>query len=164
MSDLLSGHDLAHLEDEIRHTDRILYVDKNDISGLSGSLKSLSLRTGWALYLWEIGRGLVNIKSSEPPAPKTESFKDAFKFALSRKHFSVFVFPVIDKEGWLQCKIFLSKQAPDSIEPVKFLFILPRDVEHRYFTEHCQKIEFNMGLDGDFVLRDGRWIRANEIP
>ncbi len=163
MNDLLSGHELAQLEEEIRQTDRILYVEKNDISGLTGSLKSLTMRTGWALYVWENGRGLINIKSSEPPPPRTENLKDAFKFALARKHFSVFVFPVIDKDGWLQCKMFFSKTPPESIDPVKFLFILPRDGKHRFFTDHAQRVNFNMGLDGDFVLRDGRWIRANEL-
>src|SRR5690606_41605286 len=99
MSDLLSGHELAQIEEEIRQTEHILYVEKNDISGLSGSLKSLTMRTGWALHVWENGRGLINIKSTEPPPPRTERFKDAFKFALWGKHFSVFLVARVRKHG-----------------------------------------------------------------
>lgn len=163
MRDLLNGHELSHLEEEIRQTERILYVEKNNISGLRNSLKAITLKTGWALYVWENGQGLINIKSSEPPPPRTELFKDAFKFALARKHFSVFVFPVIDKDSWLQCKMFFNENRPDSTHPVKFLFILPRDQAHGFFSDMAHKVSFNTGLDGNFVLRDGRWVSANEL-
>jgi hypothetical protein len=163
MRDLLNGHELSHLEEEIRQTDQILYVHKNNITGLNNTLKAITLKTGWALYVWENGRGLINIKSSEPPPPRTDKFKDAVKFALARKHFSVFVFPVIDKDSWLQCKMYFNEGSPESTHPVKFLFILPRDQHHSFFNEKAHKVTFNTGLDGNFVLRDSRWVSADEI-
>ena len=163
MRDLLNGHELSQLEEEIRQTEQILYVQKNNIEGLHNSLKAITLKTGWALYVWDSDRGLVNIKSSEPPPPRTDVFKDAVKFALARKHFSVFVFPVIDKDSWLQCKMYFNKNTPESTQPVKFLFILPREESHSFFTEKAHKVSFNTGLDGNFVLRDGRWVSADEI-
>ncbi|MCX7544631.1 hypothetical protein [Marinicella gelatinilytica] len=163
MTDLLNGHELSRLEEEIRQTDQVLYVQKNNINGLNNSLKSITLKTGWAVYVWENTRGLVNIKSSEPPPPRTNQFKDAVKFALARKHFSVFVFPVLDKESWLQCKIFFNENKLESIHPVKFLFILPHDKNHSFFQDKAHKVTFDTGLDGNFVLRDGRWVSADEL-
>lgn len=163
MRDLLNGHELSHLEEEIRQSNQILYVHKNNITGLHNSLKAITLRTGWALYVWENQRGLINIKSSEPPPPRTGVFKDAVNFALARKHFSVFVFPVIDKDSWLQCKMYFNENSPESTHPVKFLFILPREQKHSFFSEKAHKVSFNTGLDGNFVLRDSLWVNADEI-
>lgn len=163
MSDLLNGHELSRLEEEIYQTEQILYVHKNNISGLNNSLKVITLKTGWAIYVWENGRGLVNIKSSEPPPPRTGELKNAFRFALSRKHFSVFVFPVIDKDSWMQCKLFFKENQPTTTQPVKFLFILPRNQSHSFFNVKAHKVVFNTGLDGNFVLRDSRWVSADEL-
>lgn len=164
MSEFLSGHELLNLEDELRSANQILYVKKNSNEGLLQTLKSLSLRTGWATYLWLDGQGLSNIKSSEPAAPKTKEFKEAVKFALERKHFSVFVFPINSKDSWLEAKLYFSKHTPDFTGVVKFMFVLPKEKSHPYFDKHAKAIEFNMGLDGNFVLRDAKWISANDLP
>lgn len=164
MSEFLSSHELLNLESELRAADQALYVHKNSNEGLPKSLKSLSLRTGWATYMWLDGEGLMNLKSSEPPAPKTKEFKEAIKFALERKHFSVFIFPINTKENWLAAKLYFSQYTPDFSGVVKFMFILPKEKSHQYFDNHGKIIEFNMGLDGNYVLRDGNWISANDLP
>lgn len=164
MSEFLSSHELLNLEDELRAAGQALYVHKNSNEGLSKSLKSLSLRTGWATYMWLDGEGLMNLKSSEPPAPKTKEFKEAIKFAFERKHFSVFIFPINSKESWLEAKLYFTKHTPDFSGVVKFMFILPKEKSHQYFDNHGKVIEFNMGLDGNYVLRDGNWISANDLP
>ena len=164
MSEFLSSHELLNLEDELRAAGQALYVHKSSNEGLPKSLKSLSLRTGWATYMWLDGEGLMNLKSSEPPAPKTKDFKEAIQFALERKHFSVFIFPINSKESWLEAKLYFTKRTPDFSGVVKFMFILPKDKSHQYFDNHGKVIEFNMGLDGNYVLRDGRWISANDLP
>ena len=46
---------------------------------------------------------------------------------------------------------------------IKFLFILPKEKSHPFFDKKGKLIEFNLGLDGNFVLRDGKWISANDI-
>ncbi len=164
MSEFLSSHELLNLEDELRVAEQALYVHKNSTDGLAQSLKSLSLRTGWATYLWEDGKGLMNLKSSEPPPPKTRVFKEAIKFAQDRKHFSVFIFPVNHKDSWLEAKLYFSKNNPDMGGVVKFLFILPKGETHKFFQSAGKIIDFNMGLDGNYVLRDGKWISANDLP
>ncbi len=164
MSEFLSSHELLNLEDELRSANLALYVHKNSNEGLSQSLKSLSLRTGWATYLWIGGEGLMNLKSSEPPAPKTKEFKEAIKFALERKHFSVFIFPINNKDSWLDAKLYFTKHSPELSGVVKFMFILPKDKTHKFFSDKGKHIEFNMGLDGNYVLRDGKWISANDLP
>jgi hypothetical protein len=164
MSEFLSSHELLNLEEELRVSNQALYVKKQSSEGLAKSFKSLSLRTGWAIYLWVNGQGLMNLKSSEPPAPKTDKFNEAIKFALARKHFSVFIFPINDKESWLDAKMYFSG-APASFDgAVKCLFILPREKEHPYLTQKGRMIELNMGLDGNFVLRNGAWVSANDLP
>ena len=164
MSEFLSSHELLNLEDELRASDQALYVRKSSNEGLPISLKALSLRTGWASYLWLEGEGVKNLKSSEPPAPKTKEFKEAIKFALERKHFSVFVFPINSKESWLEAKLYFSKYTPNFKSVVKFMFVLPKDKTHLYFEKHGKAISFNMGLDGNYVLRDGKWVSANDLP
>ncbi len=164
MSEFLSSHELLNLEDELRSADQALYVHKNSTVGISKSLKLLSLRTGWATYLWLEGEGLMNLKSSEPPAPKTKEFKEAIKFALERKHFSAFIFPINTKDSWLEAKLYFTKRSPDFSGVVKLMFILPQDKTHQYFDKHAKIISFNMGLDGNYVLRDGKWISANDLP
>lgn len=164
MSEFLSSQELLNLEEELRQTKQAVYVQKNSNEGLTQSLKSLSLRTGWATYLWLEDQGLMNLKSSEPPAPKTKEFKEAIKFALDRKHFSVFVFPINSKNSWLEAKLYLSKNIPEVIGVVKLMFILPKDKTHQYFEKHAKIITFNMGLDGNYVLRDSKWISANDLP
>ncbi|WP_223788999.1 hypothetical protein [Marinicella meishanensis] len=164
MSEFLSSHELLNLEDELRTASQALYVHKNSVEGLPKSLKSLSLRTGWATYLWVKEQGLMNLKSSEPPPPKTRDFSAAVKFASDRKHFSVFIFPINDKDTWLEAKLFFSRNTPDFSGAVKFLFILPKGSSHQFFAIHGKIIDFNMGLDGNYVLRDGKWISANELP
>lgn len=164
MSEFLSSHELLNLEDELRLASQALFVHKNSNEGLPRSLKALSLRTGWATYLWGDGQGLMNLKSSEPPPPKTKEFKEAIKFALDRKHFSVFIFPVNDKDSWLDAKMYFSKNTPDFSGAVKVLFILPNGKSHKFFDDYGKGIEFNMGLDGNYVLRDGKWISANDLP
>ena len=163
MSEFLSSHELLNLEDEIRTASQALYVRKNSNDGLQASLKSLSLRTGWAVYMWVKGEGIMNIKSSEPPPPKTKEFKEAIRFAYERKHFSVFIFPINDKDSWLEAKLFLPKIEGDFDGVIKFLFILPKEKSHPFFDKKGKLIEFNLGLDGNFVLRDGKWISANDI-
>ncbi len=164
MSEFLSSHELLNLEDELRSASQALYVHKNSTDGLPKSLKSLSLRTGWATYLWVDGQGLMNLKSSEPPPPKTREFKEAIKFASERKHFSVFIFPINEKDSWLEAKLFFSRNTPELGGAVKFLFILPKGKSHKYFEDWGKIIDFNMGLDGNYVLRDGKWVSANDLP
>lgn len=164
MSEFLSSQELLNLEEELRQTKQAVYVQKNSNEGLTQSLKSLSLRTGWATYLWLEERGLMNLKSSEPPAPKTKEFKEAIKFALDRKHFSVFVFPINSKNSWLEAKLYLSKNVPEVLGVVKLMFILPKGKTHQYFEKYAKIITFNMGLDGNYVLRDSKWISANDLP
>ena len=164
MSEFLSSHELLNLEDELKSAEQALFVHKNSHDGLSQSLKLLSLRTGWATYMWLEGEGLMNLKSSEPPAPKTKEFKEAIKFALERKHFSVFVFPINSKDSWLAAKLYFSKYTPELTGVVKFMFILPKEKSHQYFEKNAKVITFNMGLDGNYVLRDGKWISANDLP
>ncbi len=164
MSEFLSSHELLNLEDELRDADQALYVRKSSTLGISESLKLLSLRTGWATYLWLEGEGLKNLKSSEPPAPKTKEFKEAIKFALERKHFSAFIFPINTKDSWLEAKLYFTKRTPDFAGVVKFMFILPQEKTHQYFDNHAKIVSFNMGLDGNYVLRDGKWISANDLP
>lgn len=164
MDEFLSSHELLNLEEELRSTDRALFVYKSQNEGLLQSFKSLSLRTGWAIYLWEFDEGLLNLKSSEPAAPKTGTFKEAIKFALARKHFSVFVFPINHKEAWAQANMFFSMVHEEFDGPVKFLFILARGQRHKYFETKAKEVEFNLGLDGNFVLRDGKWVNISELP
>ncbi|MFC3193688.1 hypothetical protein ACFODZ_05500 [Marinicella sediminis] len=164
MSEFLSSHELLNLEEELRVANQLLYVEKKSNEGVAKSFKSLSLRTGWATYLWSDGEGLLNLKSSEPAAPKTDQFDLAIKFALARKHFSVFVFPINTKEAWLQAKLFFSTNQPDLSGVVKCLFILPVGKDHPFFLRHGKAIQLNMGLDGNYVLRDGQWVSANELP
>ena len=164
MSEFLSSHELINLEDELRAATQALYVRRKSNEGLSESLKLLSLRTGWATYMWVDGEGLVNLKSSEPPAPKTREFKEAIRFALERKHFSAFFFTINSKESWLEAKLYFAKHSPDFSGVVKFVFLLPTEKTHRYFDLHGKLIEFNMGLDGNYVLRDGKWISVNDLP
>ncbi|MCX7555024.1 hypothetical protein OS175_14200 [Marinicella sp. S1101] len=164
MSEFLSSHELLNLEDELRSANQPLYVHKNSNDGLDKSIKSLSLRTGWACYLWTDGLGLQNLKSTEPPAPKTGEFKEAIRFALERKHFSVFVFPINGKDAWLDAKLFFSRHTPELNGVVKFMFILPKEKNHKYFMDFGKIVTFNMGLDGNFVLRDGQWVSANDLP
>ncbi|TDR16298.1 hypothetical protein [Marinicella litoralis] len=164
MSEFLSSHELINLEEELRAADQALYVNKNSKEGLAKSFKALSLRTGWAIYLWDNDQGLMNLKSSEPPAPKTKSFNEAIKFALARKHFSVFIFPINDKDSWLEAKVYFTSN-PDKFDGVvKCLFILANDKEHPFLLKSGKLVKLNMGLDGNFVLRDGSWISANDIP
>lgn len=164
MSEFLSSHELLNLEEELREAQQALYVQKNLSEGLARSFKSLSLRTGWAIYLWSAGEGLLNLKSSEPPAPKTSSFKEAVKFAMARKHFSVFVFPINEKDAWLEAKMYFSTFPSGLDGVVKFLFILPADKQHPFLDKQGKAVELNMGLDGNFVLRDGKWVSANDLP
>ncbi len=96
MSIFFSSQELIVLEEELRNTSQLLYISKNDTVGLVDSLKALSLRTGWAIYLWDKALGgLSNLKNTEPPSPKTQLIGQAIEFAGNRKHFSVFVFPVM---------------------------------------------------------------------
>ena len=164
MSEFLSSHELVNLEEELRSTEQALYVHKNNKDGLAKSFKSLSLRTGWAIYLWVNGEGLLNLKSSEPPAPKTKLFNEAIKFASARKHFSVFVFPINDKDVWLDAKLYLTRNPPQFDGVVKSLFILPNDKEHPYLLKYGKAVKLNMGLDGNYVLRNGAWVSANDLP
>lgn len=164
MSEFLSSHELLNLEEELRAADQALYVHKNSKDGLAKSFKALSLRTGWAIYLWANEQGLLNLKSSEPPAPKTSSFNEAIKFAIARKHFSVFVFPINDKESWLEAKLYFTKNSNQFGGVVKFLFILPKDKEHPFLLKSGKLVKLNMGLDGNYVLRNGSWISANDLP
>ncbi len=164
MEEFLSSHELLNLEEELRAANSALYVYKNSNDGLVQSFKSLSLRTGWAIYLWENNAGLLNLKSSEPAAPKTGSFKEAIKFAMARKHFSVFVFPINDKDAWIQAKVFFSMVGNELDGAVKFLFILSRGQKHHFFETRAQEVKFNLGLDGNYVLRDGNWVSISELP
>lgn len=164
MSEFLSSHELLNLEEELRAADGALYVYKNSTEGLMQSFKSLSLRTGWAIYLWSNGEGLLNLKSSEPAAPKTAVFKEAINFALARKHFSVFVFPVNDKDAWLEAKAFFSLATDEFNGVVKCLFILSRGNHHHFFDNRAKEIQFNLGLDGNYVLRDGKWVNVSDLP
>ncbi len=136
---------------------------KNDTEGLTDSLKSLSLRTGWAVYLWDNVSGLSNLKNTEPPSPKTKPIDQAIEFASNRKHFSVFVFPVMEKSVWLDTKLYLSKIKSLPSEVVKYLFILPKGESSQYFEKNGKKIQLSFGLDGVYVLRDGRWVNSNAI-
>ena len=131
MNTFFSSQELIVLEEEIRNTSRLLYMNKGDIQGLSESLKSLSLRTGWAIYLWQSGIGLANLKNTEPASPKTEQIDQAIEFATQRKHYSVFVFPVMEKDVWLDTKLYLSKINAIESEVVKYLFILPKNERKR---------------------------------
>lgn len=164
MKEFLSSHELLNLEDELRTATKPLYVHKSNNEGLEKSIKTLSLRTGWACYLWDDTQGLKNLKSTEPPAPKTKEFKAAVKFAQERKHFSIFIFPINSKDSWLEAKLHLSKNTPEVKGVVKFMFILPSEKIHNYFSEHGRLINFNMGLDGNYVMRNGKWISANDLP
>ncbi len=164
MREFLSSHELLNLEDELRAANQPLYVHKNSNEGLDKSIKSLSLRTGWACYLWTDGEGLQNLKSTEPPAPKTSEFKEAIKFAQERKHFSVFIFPINAKNSWLESKLYFSSHTPQLHGVAKFMFILPKEKSHKFFTDFGKIVTFNMGLDGNYVLRDGKWISANDLP
>jgi len=164
MSEFLSSHELINLEEELRTSDQALYVYKSSNDGLAKSFKALSLRTGWAVYLWVSGQGMMNLKSSEPPAPKTSSFNEAIKFALARKHFSVFVFPINDKESWLEAKVYFTNNRDQFSGVVKCLFILPKDKEHPFLMKSGKLVKLNIGLDGNFVLRNGSWINANDLP
>jgi len=163
MSEFLSSHELLNLEEEIRVAKQALYVQKKSNEGLSQSFKQLSLRTGWATYLWVKDQGLMNLKSTEPAAPKTISFQEAIKFAAARKHFSLFVFPINDKDSWLEAKMYFSTNPIEFGGVVKFLFILPKDKCHPFLVKNGKSVEFNMGLDGNFVLRDGHWVSANDL-
>ncbi len=164
MSEFLSSHELINLEEELRAANQALYVYKNSKDGLSKSFKALSLRSGWAIYLWDSEQGLMNLKSSEPPAPKTRLFNEAIKFALARRHFSVFVFPINDKESWLEAKLYFTANSNDFAGVVKCLFILAKDKEHPFLTKSGKLVKLNMGLDGNYVLRNGSWISANDLP
>ncbi|MCB1583363.1 MAG: hypothetical protein R3E90_14465 [Marinicella sp.] len=164
MDEFLSSHELLNLEEELRSSNSALYVYKNDIEGLAQSFKSLSLRTGWAIYLWENNEGLLNLKSSEPTAPKTGTFKEAIKFALARKHFSVFVFPINDSDAWNEAHLFFSTIDNELDGAVKFLFILSRGQKHIFFERKAKEVKFNLGLDGNFVLRDGKWVNISDLP
>ncbi len=164
MDEFLSSHELLNLEEELRAANSALYVYKNYSEGLAQSFKSLSLRTGWAIYLWSNKEGLLNLKSSEPAAPKTGAFKEAIKFAIARKHFSVFVFPVNEKDAWEQAKLFFPMVVDEFDGAVKFLFILSRGQKHHFFENKCKEVKFNLGLDGNFVLRDGKWVNVSELP
>lgn len=164
MSEFLSSHELLNLEEELRVANEALYVHKNSSEGLAQTFKSLSLRTGWATYLWVNGEGVLNLKNSEPPAPKTNSFNEAIKFALARKHFSVFVFPINDKESWLDAKLYFAKANEEFNGVVKFLFIVAKDKTCSFLEKKSHLVKLNMGLDGNFVLRDGQWVNANDLP
>lgn len=164
MSEFFSSHELLNLEEELRAANQAVYVHKNSKDGLAKSFKALSLRTGWAIYLWASEQGLMNLKSSEPPAPKTSSFTEAIKFALARKHFSVFIFPINDKESWLEAKLYFSNFPSQFDGVVKCLFILSKDKEHPFLLKSGKLVKLNMGLDGNFVLRNGSWISANDLP
>lgn len=164
MGEFLSSHELLNLEEELRSANSALYVYKNNNDGLMQSFKALSLRTGWAIYLWENGEGLLNLKSSEPTAPKTGTFKEAIKFALARKHFSVFVFPINEQVAWSQANMFFSMINDEFNGAVKFLFILARGQRHNFFETKAKEVEFNLGLDGNYVLRDGKWVNISDLP
>lgn len=164
MKEFLSSHELLNLEDELRTATRALYVHKSNNEGLEKSIKTLSLRTGWACYLWDDEVGLKNLKSTEPPAPKTKEFKAAVKFAQERKHFSIFIFPINNKESWLEAKLYFSRNKPEVQGVVKFMYILPPEKSHNYFRDFGELVSFNMGLDGNYVMRDGKWISANDLP
>lgn len=164
MTEFLSSHELLNLEEELRVANEALYVRKNSSEGLSQTFKLLSLRTGWATYLWVNGDGLLNLKSTEPPAPKTSSFNEAIKFALARKHFSVFVFPINDKDSWLDAKLYFAKANKEFNGVVKFLFIVAKEKSHTFLEKQARLVKLNMGLDGNFVLRDGQWVNANDLP
>ncbi|WP_154223285.1 hypothetical protein [Marinicella rhabdoformis] len=163
MSTFFSNQELIVLEEEFRNTSQLLYMSKNDTEGLANSLKSLSLRTGWAIYLWDSTNGLSNLKNNEPPSPKTKDISHAIEYASNRKHFSVFVFPVMNKSVWLDTKLYLSKIKALPSEVVKYLFILPKGDSSQFFEKQGKKVELSFGLDGEYVLRDGRWVNSNAI-
>lgn len=163
MSSFFSNQELIVLEEEIRNTGRLLYMSKNDTDGLVNSLKSLSLRTGWAVYLWDGINGLSNLKNTEPPSPKTKEISHAIEYASKRKHFSVFVFPVMNKDVWLDTKLYLSKVKELPADVVKYLFILPKGDSSQFFEKQGKKVELSFGLDGEYVLRNGRWVNSNAI-
>lgn len=163
MTAFFSGQELVVLEEELRNADKFLYMPRSNTEGLSDSLKLLSLRTGWAIYHWGKGVGLANLKNTEPPHNKTQDFDHAVEFAAKRKHFSVFVFPVVDKNDWLDAKLYLTKHGDLSTDVVKYLFIVPKGVDNRVFEKHGQTVSLNYGLDGSYVLRNGQWVDANAI-
>ncbi len=163
MAAFFSGPELAVLEEELRVAKQLLYMSRKSSDGLADSLKLLSLRTGWAIYLWSKIEGLANLKNTEPAHNKTQQFDHAIEFASKTKHFSVFVFPILDKADWLDAKLYLSKRDPLLCDNVKYLFLLPRNVESSYFEKYGKRLSLNCGLDGTYVLRDGRWVGIDAI-
>lgn len=163
MSSFFSGHELVVFEETIRESSRVLYMHKSGSQGLQDGLKQLSLRTGWAIYLWHPHAGLANLKYTEPPNPQTQEFGQAIEFAVKRKHFSVFVFPVMNEDDWLNAKLYLSKRDDLSCDVVKYVFILPKGADSRFFGECGEKLSLIFGLDGTFVLRNGEWVDASAL-
>ena len=162
MSLQLNRKQLLNLEDQLLKTETVLYVHAESTDGLNMSLKSLSLQTGWAIYVWNNEKGLLNLKNSEPAPAKTADLKEAIRYSAERKHFAVYVLPVISKEVWLEVKILLSSKPELNLRSSRYLFIIPKNGKHEYFTKQCEKITLSSGLNGNIVLRDGRWVSTSE--
>ncbi|WP_395376457.1 hypothetical protein [Marinicella sp. W31] len=162
MSLQLNRKQLLNLEDQLLKTEQVLYVHADNTDGLNMSLKSLSLQTGWAIYVWNNEKGLLNLKNSEPAPAKTADLKEAIRYSVERKHFAVYVLPVISKEIWLEVKILLSGKPDLNLRSSRYLFIVPKNGRHEYLTKHCEKISLSSGLNGNIVLRDGQWVSTSE--
>lgn len=163
MSLQLNQKQIFHLEDQLIKADKVLYTSNEDVDGFVISLKSLSLQTGWAIYVWSHDKGFLNLKNSEPAPAKTSNLKEAIRYSTEKKHFAVYVLPVLDKNAWLETKILLSTKPNLNIENSRYLFIIPKNGQHEFFTKRCEKLSLSSGLNGSIVLRDGRWISTLEL-
>ncbi len=163
MSTEISNQTLQNLEREINDSDQLMYMRSDELEVLKDALRSLSMKTGWAIYMHENGKGLTSLKTTEAPLPNTQKLNEAMKHSKSSKHFALYVFPVIEQSQWLESKPAPHEIAEFNTKNSRYLFVLHSTIRTDFFDKYGKKVDFEVGVKGKLMLRDGEWVTSNDL-
>lgn len=152
------------IERKIREAEKFQYISSDKSEQIIESLTQISVRSGMAIYIWSANVGLVNIKSRQTPLPATRSILEALKYATKNHYFAVYVFPGINNLDLLEIKSTLPKALSylDVNDNTRFLFLVKEDIVFSFLTKNAEKIEMFDKNIKKYMLRNSKWILANE--
>lgn len=162
--DSISLSVINKIESTIRDSNEVLYLLNDHHQSIIEGLRKISVRSGMAVYVWVLDKGLTNIKTNEDPLPRTKTMLDALKYANNNHYFSVYVFPAREKQEQLELNATLSSWAQllQVNETARYLFLLPSDGQNNYLKQKAQELDIQNKNTTLYKLRNSIWVLTDE--
>ncbi len=163
-SDSLTLSTINKIEKSIRAALKFQYIKTEKSNQVFHALRQISIRSGMAIYIWKFNEGLMNIKSTESPLPRTKTILDALKYASKNHYFSVYVFPCIEKTVLLEVKSTLPNwpELLKTSDKARFLFVFAEDLNFNFMLEQGERVDLKNENINVYKLRNSIWVLADE--